>query len=156
MLLCYNITATGVSHSIIYCLNFVSSHTAWRMGCWVSLVPRPHPDFISQPWRKIGRRPGIKLRHDRKWWTQLRNDGNVPTHNYVASSICLDVFVNRYGLHRYQVTNKRCLDISGRRFAFTLTERLRESSRLRASASKQVSALGPLSSRRPRARAKTA
>ena len=26
----------------------------------VSLVPRPHPDFISQPWRKIGRRPGIK------------------------------------------------------------------------------------------------
>ena len=25
-----------------------------------SLVPRPHPDFISQPWRKIGRRPGIK------------------------------------------------------------------------------------------------
>ena len=28
-----------------------------------SLVPRPLPDFISQPWRKIGRRPGIKLRH---------------------------------------------------------------------------------------------
>ena len=25
-----------------------------------SLVPRPHPDFISQPWRKIGRRPGSK------------------------------------------------------------------------------------------------
>ena len=25
-----------------------------------SLFPRPHPDFISQPWRKIGRRPGIK------------------------------------------------------------------------------------------------
>ena len=25
-----------------------------------SLVPRPLPDFISQPWRKIGRRPGIK------------------------------------------------------------------------------------------------
>ena len=23
-----------------------------------SLVPRPLPDFISQPWRKIGRRPG--------------------------------------------------------------------------------------------------
>ena len=23
-------------------------------------VPRPLPDFISQPWRKIGRRPGIK------------------------------------------------------------------------------------------------
>ena len=25
-----------------------------------SLVSRPHPGFISQPWRKIGRRPGIK------------------------------------------------------------------------------------------------
>ena len=25
-----------------------------------SLVPRPLPDFISQPWRKIRRRPGIK------------------------------------------------------------------------------------------------
>ena len=24
----------------------------------LSLVPRPLPDFISQPWRKIGRRPG--------------------------------------------------------------------------------------------------
>ena len=26
----------------------------------VSLVPRPLPDFISQPWRKIGRSPEIK------------------------------------------------------------------------------------------------
>ena len=25
-----------------------------------SLVPRPLPDFILQPWRKIGRRSGIK------------------------------------------------------------------------------------------------
>ena len=25
-----------------------------------SFVPRPLPDFISQPWRKFGRRPGIK------------------------------------------------------------------------------------------------
>ena len=25
-----------------------------------SLIPRPLPDYISQPWRKIGRRPGIK------------------------------------------------------------------------------------------------
>ena len=75
-------------------------------------------------------------------------------HN-VASSIRLDVFVNSYELCRYQVTNKRCLDISGRRFALTLTERLRESSRLRASESKQVSALWPLPSKRLRARAKT-
>ena len=27
---------------------------------FASLVPRPLPDFISQLWRKIGRRPGIK------------------------------------------------------------------------------------------------
>ena len=26
----------------------------WRLGGGVSLVPRPLPDFISQPWRKIG------------------------------------------------------------------------------------------------------
>ena len=28
----------------------------WTVG---SLVPRPLPDFISQPWRKIGRMAGI-------------------------------------------------------------------------------------------------
>ena len=40
-----------------------------------SLVPRPLPDFILQPWRKIGRRPGIKTTQnyvtDRKWWTRF-------------------------------------------------------------------------------------
>ena len=30
---------------------------AWEI---FSLVPRPLPDCISQPWRKIGRRPGSK------------------------------------------------------------------------------------------------
>ena len=29
------------------------------MLLYCSLIPRPLPDFISQPWRKIGRRPGI-------------------------------------------------------------------------------------------------
>ena len=29
----------------------------WSLG---SLIPRPLPDFILQPWKKIGRRPGIK------------------------------------------------------------------------------------------------
>ena len=28
-----------------------------------SLVPRPLPDFTSQPWRKIGRRSASKIRH---------------------------------------------------------------------------------------------
>ena len=28
------------------------------MGCGFSLVPRPLPDFILQPWRKIRRWPG--------------------------------------------------------------------------------------------------
>ena len=41
------------------------------LSCWMSictcqgtnlvyssLIPRPLPDFISQPWRKVGRRPG--------------------------------------------------------------------------------------------------
>ena len=36
------------------------------------LVPRPLPDFILQPWRKIGRRHGIKTRSQtmQKWWTR--------------------------------------------------------------------------------------
>ena len=33
------------------------SVAAWLLYC--SLILRPLPDFISQPWRKIGRRPGI-------------------------------------------------------------------------------------------------
>ena len=52
-----------------------------------SLVPRPLPDFISQLWRKIGRRPGTITT---SWtgnggldsyvmWTRFHNDGNVPT-----------------------------------------------------------------------------
>ena len=32
----------------------------WPTSLCLCLVPRPHPDFISQSWRKIGRRPGIK------------------------------------------------------------------------------------------------
>ena len=36
-----------------------------------SLVPKPLPDFISQPWIKIGRRPGIIAVMDRKWRTRL-------------------------------------------------------------------------------------
>ena len=41
-----------------------------------SLVPRPLPDFISQPWRKTGWSPGIigiciLYFTDRKWWTQF-------------------------------------------------------------------------------------
>ena len=34
-----------------------------------SLVPRPLPDFISQPWRKIRRRWDQNYVMDRKWWT---------------------------------------------------------------------------------------
>ena len=44
-------------------------------------------------------------------------------------------FANSYGLCRYHVANKGCVDISGRCYACTLTE---ESSRLRASASLYV------------------
>ena len=57
------------------------------MCMWRSLVPRPLPDFISQPWRKIGRRPGT-ITTSRAgnggldsyvMWTRFHNDGNVPT-----------------------------------------------------------------------------
>ena len=52
---------------------------------------------------------------------------------------------NSYRLRKYQVTNKQCVDTSGRRHACTSTERDRESSRLRSSTLlcvKQASALG--------------
>ena len=42
----------------------------------------------------------------------------------LASSIRLDIFVNSYGLRRYQVTNKRCVGISGSRFVCPLTEKV--------------------------------
>ena len=32
-----------------------------------SLVPRPHPDFITQPWKKFGRRPGSKTPDFSPW-----------------------------------------------------------------------------------------
>ena len=47
-----------------------------------SLVPRPLPDFISQLWRKITRRPGnIAMSRAGKWWTRLvRNVDSVYTN----------------------------------------------------------------------------
>ena len=61
-------------------------------------------------------------------------------------------FANSYGLCKYQVASEEGVDVSGRRYACTSTEK---SSWLRASASLRVkvSALGPLSSRRHRSRA---
>ena len=58
-----------------------------------SLVPRPLPDFILQPWRKIGRRPGTITTSQTGnggldsyvMWTRFHNDGNVPTQ-YAAST----------------------------------------------------------------------
>ena len=52
-----------------------------------SLVLRPLPEFISQSWRKIGRRPGTndKSRTENGgldsyvMWTWFHNDGDVPT-----------------------------------------------------------------------------
>ena len=47
----------------------------------VSLVPRPTQILSRSRGEKSGEGLGAKLRHDRKWWTRFRNDGNVPTHN---------------------------------------------------------------------------
>ena len=59
-----------------------------------SLVPRPLPDFISQPWRKIGRRPGTNNTSrtgnggldSYVMWTRFHNDGNVPTQYPVSTA----------------------------------------------------------------------
>ena len=48
------------------------TYCQWPIIKLTSLVPRPLQDFISQPWRKIGRRPGIKtMPQTGKWWTRL-------------------------------------------------------------------------------------
>ena len=108
---------------------------------YYSLIPRPLPDFISQLWRKVRRRPGTITT---SW---IGNDGlglvMMATFPYHIRPIlacttdwfCLEVFANSYGLHKYQVTNKQCVDIhvSGRCFACRLIERDWEISRVRAS-----------------------
>ena len=109
-----------------------------------SLVPRPLPDFISQPWRKIRRRPGT-ITTSRTgnggldsyvMWTRFHNDGNMPTQYAASTKSDRTVkFANSYRLCKYQVANEGCVDVSGRRYACTSTE---ESSRLRASASLRV------------------
>ena len=77
-------------HISVFIRNFRWQNLNYGNG---SLVPRPLPDFISQPWRKIRRRPGT-ITTSRTgnggldsyvMWTRFRNDGNVPTQ-YAAST----------------------------------------------------------------------
>ena len=63
-----------------------------------SLVPRLLlPDFISQPWRKIRKRPGIKTVTDWKWWTRLvRNVDGPPflVHDIVLIPGLFPIFLH--------------------------------------------------------------
>ena len=86
-----------------------------------------------------------------------RNMRPVHTGVYKQSSLPRRC-ANSYRLRKYQVTNKQCVDTSGRRHACTSTERDRESSRLRSSTLlcvKTSICTGSLSSSRLRVRAKT-
>ena len=52
-----------------------------------SLVPRPLPDFISQLWRKVGRRPGIKTTSRTENYAKLRHGLEmVPVRDVVLRS----------------------------------------------------------------------
>ena len=103
-----------------------------------SLVPRPLLDFISQPWR---RRPGIKTMSRTGngglglyvMWTQFHNDGMWPASNQAKQQKFAQMFASG-----------RCVGISRRRFACTLTIRDCESKRLRASASLRVETSGSI------------
>ena len=48
-----------------------------------SLVPRPLPDFILQPWRKFCRRPGTITMSQTSY-----NDGNMSTQYVVSTVTC--------------------------------------------------------------------
>ena len=74
------------------------------------------------------------------WWTQFLNDVNVLAQHVASTAGDLTEvlprhFSNCFELHKYKVANKRHVHISGKHFAWSLTERDQESSRLRASAS---------------------
>ena len=50
----------------------LSQRTEKEMKWWSSLVPRPLPDFISQPWKKNWEKAwDHKYVTERKWWTQF-------------------------------------------------------------------------------------
>ena len=61
------LTSTSANKHVLFALG--SNHTGRdnveisQVGVSLSLVPRPLPDFISQLWRKNGRRPGTITRH---------------------------------------------------------------------------------------------
>ena len=91
-----------------FCLFFdaVNKISETNLMSDISLVPRPLPDSISQPWRKIGRRSGINT---------ASQTGNGELGFVMMMLTALSSLIATYGLHRYQVTNERCVDISGRR-----------------------------------------
>ena len=91
--------------------------------------------------------------------TRFGNDDNMPTqyaantHTGVYKWLSLPRrFTNSYRVRKFQVTKKRCVDTSGRRYACTSTEK---GSRKQQAEVKTTVSTGPLSSRRLRARAKT-
>ena len=50
----------------------LSQRTEKEMKWWSSLVPRPLPDFISQPWKKNWEKAwDHKYVTERKWWTRF-------------------------------------------------------------------------------------
>ena len=63
---CKSTTCSRVNINF-YCVN--QSFMLWGTKEYSSLVPRPLSDFISQPWRKIWRRPGTNTT------SQTRNGG---------------------------------------------------------------------------------
>ena len=83
------------------------------------------------------------------WFVRIvdffRNDGNMPMQE--AASTASDL-ANSFKLHKYQVANKGCVDISRRRFTCWLKRigQVAGWEQVRHFASKQVSELGPLSS----------
>ena len=62
----------------------------------VASFPRPLPDFISQPWRKIGRRPGIKTmsRTGNGGLGQYKPSPPFPVHDVVLIPGLLPIFLH--------------------------------------------------------------
>ena len=69
-----------------------------------SLVPRPLPDFISQPWRKIGRWPSGRIFF---FWTHFRL--------WMTPHLCIDnIYLQTYDLCMCRTTPSVYLDLGER------------------------------------------
>ena len=90
--MCLQVSTQGIVHVCTYTSD-ESLYRTFRRYKVYSPVPRSLPDFISQPWRKVGRTIAMSWSGNGElgWYimcTQFRNDGSM-SMQYAASTASL-------------------------------------------------------------------